>query len=159
MKKKTVLKIVASAMILSLAGVPAVFSAQDDHSHHHDTSKADGGKTASGADPLIEEMIKLDGVFREVVSGVALGDGARVHKALETMHGAMEKTHEGVHAGTVKLKKNADRLEEFVRLDKSFHNDLETLAHASHENDSQKMLSLTKKLLDGCINCHQTFRK
>ncbi len=52
-----------------------------------------------GDDPLIEEMVQLDAVFREVVSGVSLGDGARVHRALETLHSTMEKTLEGVHCG------------------------------------------------------------
>src|SRR5689334_21430034 len=88
-----------------------------------------GGRTAealenrtrhggAGTNPLIEEMVVLDSVFRKVVSAVALGDGARVHKALETIHGAMEKTHEGVHAGTVTLRKNNDRMKEFVKMDK-----------------------------------------
>jgi hypothetical protein len=42
-------------------------------------------------------MIKLDGVFRDVVSAVALGDGISVRKSLKTTHGTVEKTHEGVH--------------------------------------------------------------
>src|SRR5512143_1089550 len=62
----------------------------------------------AGTNPLIEEMVLLDSVFCKVVSAVALGDGARVHTALESMHGAMEKTHEGVHAGMVTLPKNND---------------------------------------------------
>lgn len=155
--KKPFKRIAVSSMILSLALMPSAFSA-DDNSHHHHPAPSAGDK-ASGANPLIEEMIKLDKVYHEIVSGVSLGDGARVHEALESMHGTMEKTHEGVQAGTVKLQKNAHRLAEFVKMDKNFHHDLKTLAHAAHKNDRKAMLSLTKKLLDGCVNCHRTFRK
>jgi len=107
---------------------------------------------------LIEEMMTLNNVFRDVVTGVALGDGASVHKALEAMHGTMEKTHAGVHEGTVKLRKNAGRLKEFVDLDQAFHAKLETLARAAHRNDQAEMLSLTKELLDRCVGCHRDFR-
>ncbi|TAN43922.1 MAG: hypothetical protein EPN22_08510 [Nitrospirae bacterium] len=113
---------------------------------------------ASGANPLVEEMIILDGVFREVVSAVALGDSERVHKALHSMHGTMEKTHEGVHHGTVKIPKNSHRVKEFVKMDKQFHHELEALAHAAHKNDTKKMTALTQKLLAGCVSCHKTFR-
>jgi hypothetical protein len=114
---------------------------------------------AKGSSPLIEEMEILDGVFREVVSAVSLGDGMAVHKALESMHGTMEKTHEGVSEGTVQLHKNAHMLEEFIQMDKEFHQKLEKLAHAAHENNQEEMLSLTKSLLDDCVRCHQGFRE
>jgi len=154
MKKKTAIKLAILLIALSFAALPAVMSAGQDvnkHSHHE--------KSHSTANPLIKEMIILDNVFREVVSAVSLGDGEKVHKVLHHMHGTMEKTHEGVHAGTVKIPKNAHQVDEFVKLDKEFHDNLEALAHAAHKNNKKEMLSLTKKLLEGCVNCHQTFRK
>ena len=111
-----------------------------------------------GGNPLIEEMVALDAVFRDVVSGVAMSDGHRVHEALEKMHGAMEKTHEGVKHGSVTLKKNANRLSDFVEQDKQFHGKLEDLAKAAHKNDGNAMVSLTKDLLDRCVKCHRDFR-
>ncbi|MBZ0157767.1 MAG: hypothetical protein K8I29_16345 [Alphaproteobacteria bacterium] len=117
------------------------------------------GHDHSGPNPLMEEMLLLDTAFREVVSAVALGDGERVHKALHSMHGTMEKTHKGVHAGSVVIPKNAHRINEFVAMDKEFHQTLEKLAEGAHRNDRKEMLSLTKRLLDGCVQCHQTFRK
>ena len=141
---------IASSVFFLL--IPALLmAAQNGHRHEHDEK---GMKN-----PLMEEMIILDGVFRDVVSAVSLGDGAKVHSALEAMHGTMEKTHEGVHAGTVKVPRNSDRLDEFVRMDKEFHGNLEALAHAAHADDQQTMLNLTKKLLDGCVSCHRIFRK
>ncbi|MBI5142179.1 MAG: cytochrome c [Nitrospirae bacterium] len=124
------------------------FAADDAHKSGH-----------PGVNPLIEEMVILDGVFRDVVSGVALADGEKVHNALKSMHGTMEKTHEGVHEGKVTIPKNADRVREFVKMDKRFHRDLEALAHAAHGNDIKAMEKLTGKLLHGCIACHETFRK
>lgn len=119
---------------------------------------APAGHAGHGENPLLDEMVKLDAVFRDVVSGVSLGNGARVHDALEAMHGTMEKTHEGVHHGTVVIPKNADRVKEFVALDKQFHQRLEALAHAAHKNDQNAMVKITKELLDGCVQCHRMFR-
>lgn len=141
------------AIFFSWVFTPAV-NAKDSHPDTEKVSVADAGKN-----PLIEEMELLDGVFREVVSGVAIGDGEQVHKALQSMHGAMEKTHEGVHEGTVEIPKNANREEEFIQMDKTFHRDLERLAQAAHQNDWQGMLSITKSLLDMCVQCHREFRE
>lgn len=156
------------AIIAALALVPAAPYAEQEngkdehhkthnekhHKMHHEGSHEHGGD----ANPLIEEMVRLDGVFREVVSGVALGDGEKVHEALEQMHGTMEKTHEGVHSGKVVIRKNADRLDEFVRMDKEFHESLERLAHVAHEGDQQGMLDITQSLLRGCVECHKAYR-
>jgi cytochrome c556 len=140
-------------VVLSLMILPVLVSGQERPGQNVATAPA--GRSDN---PLLEEMTKLDAVFRDVVSGVSLGDGARVHQALETMHGTMEKTHEGVHHGTVKVPKNAARVKEFVNLDKKFHAKLETLSRAAHKNDQAAMLKLTKELLDGCVQCHRTFR-
>lgn len=149
--KKTGKKIAAGLVFCLLAAIPAVYAGHD-HSKMHAADDR-------GANPLIEEMLKLDEVFHAVVSGVALGDNERVHAALESMHGAMEKTHEGVKAGKVTIPKNPQKVKEFEKMDKEFHDKLETLAHAAQKNDQKKMLVLTKQLLDGCVACHQMFRK
>ncbi len=145
--------IIASVGILSLMVIPLLSLGGHEHGSHQENT------TGAGPSPLIEEMVRLDAMFRDVVSGVALGNGGRVHAAIETMHGAMEKTHEGVHHGTVVLGKNADRLNEFIARDKQFHEKLEKLSLASHSNDQKKMVALTKELLDGCVNCHRDFRQ
>lgn len=155
MKRSFYGRIMVVLTVALFAGIPSIFSTG--YAMHPQES----GPSASGTEenPLIEEMIILDSAFREVVSAVAMGDGERVHKALHAMHGTMEKTHAGVHEGKVRIPKNADRQEEFVRMDVEFHRDIEGLAEAGMKNDQEKMLTLTKKLLDGCVNCHNTFRK
>ena len=131
-------------------------SGGSDHDEKHHAGEL---RHEHGGNPLIEEMVALDAVFRDVVSAVAMSDGHRVHEALEKMHGTMEKTHEGVKHGTVTLKKNADRMKDFVAQDKQFHGKLEDLAKAAHKNDGNAMLSLTKDLLDRCVKCHKDFRQ
>ena len=136
-----------------LLGLTPVLLAEEHPGNENAKQAAD-----AGASPLIEEMVRLDAVFREVVSGVALDDADRVRKAVEAMHGYMEKTHQGVHRGTVKITKNADRIEDFVKLDRQFHADLEKLEDVAGKNDRSAMLRLTKKLLDQCVSCHRGFR-
>ena len=153
--KRTNRPALAALLALFLFSLP-IFgngSTQDAHPEHH----ASAGH-AQSVNPLIEEMITLDAVFRDVVSGVAVSDGKRVHEALEKMHGSMERTHEGVHQGTVTLRKNADRLPQFIEKDRQFHHGLEELAAAAHRNDGPAMLKLTKELLDGCVSCHREYR-
>ncbi|MCE5312175.1 MAG: hypothetical protein LLF86_03385, partial [Nitrospiraceae bacterium] len=107
---------------------------------------------------LIQEMVTLDSTFKEIVSAVALGSGERVIKAIEPMHGTMEKTHAAVQSGDVKIRKNQNKLSTFIKMDKDFHTNLTSLAAASKKNDQKLMLSTTKKLMDGCVACHQMFR-
>ncbi|MHB8845313.1 MAG: cytochrome c [Nitrospirota bacterium] len=144
---------IAASAILSFSA----FGGSDDK--HHAAEHSAQHKHEHAGSPLIDEMVALDAVFRDVVSAVAMSDGRRVHVALETMHGTMEKTHEGVKHGTVTLKKNADRMNDFVAQDKQFHGKLEDLAKAAHKNDGSAMLALTKDLLDRCVKCHRDFRQ
>ena len=144
---------IAAAVITA---APAVFAGP--HEGHDHRAMHYGGHDG-GINPLIEEMRQLDKVFSDIVSGVALGDGARVRAAVESLHGSMEKTHEGLHAGKVTIAKNPKRVNDFVRMDKEFHGRLEMLAHAADRNNQRRMLTLTKQLLEGCVSCHQTFRQ
>jgi cytochrome c556 len=156
--KKLMLTIlsIAAAVIVSQ---PVRAENEHTHGHHVDTQKDHAQSVHEhSSNPLVEEMNMLDAVFRDIVSGVAINDNKRVHDALETMHGTMDKTHEGVHQGTVKLKKNTQRLKEFIEMDKQFHAKLEELAKAAHSNNEKTMLSLTKDLLDRCVQCHREFR-
>ena len=147
MKKSEFLK--AAFITAVIATTPFVAGAVD-HSHHD--------AFPAGSNALVEEMKALDAVFREVVSAVALGDGHKVHQALESMHGKMEKTQEALHAGKVVLRKNAAKAAEFEKMDKDFHARLETLGRAARKGDSKGMTEITKKLLDGCLSCHNKFR-
>lgn len=150
---------IAASAIVTLSAFGGSDHDEKHHSSEHKHGSLSQGTHEHGVNPLIEEMVALDAVFRDVVSAVAMSDGHRVHEALEKMHGTMEKTHAGVKHGTVTLKKNADRLKDFVEQDKQFHGKLEDLAKAAHKNDTGSMLALTKDLLDRCVRCHRDFRQ
>jgi len=152
MKKTAFLK--AAAVSALLISATPVVAGSADHSHH----EAPPNAATAGSGALVEEMKALDAVFREVVSAVALGDGHKVHQALESMHGRMEKTQEALHKGEVKLRKNASKMAEFEKMDKEFHANLESLAGAARKGDRQNMTVVAKKLLDGCVACHNQFR-
>lgn len=142
-------------VLLLFAGFPMPVCAEHDNNVGHSLSPTPG----TAPNPLIEEMMTLDSVFRDIVSAVALADAEKVQKALAPMHGAMEKTHEGIHAGTVTIPKNAARMNEFVKRDRKFHEMLEALDRAAGHNHQQEMLRITKQLLDECVQCHSAFRR
>ena len=161
-----------AAALACLLFVPALSTAAEHgHSSHHKgqeiTAPADSSavipekEPAHGwtRNPLVEEMRQLDSSFREIVSAVALGDGGRVHKAIEIMHGRMERTQEAIHSGEVKVPRNPGRVKEFIALDREFHSNLERLAHSAEADNRPKMLLYTKKLMDGCVKCHTVFKK
>jgi cytochrome c556 len=147
--------VVLFAVFLLFAGFPSLVCAGHDNNAIHSPSPS----TSAAPNPLIEEMLTLDSVFRNIVSAVALTDAEKIQKAMVPLHGAMEKTHEGIHAGTVTLPKNAARIGEFVERDRKFHDMLEALDRAAGHNHQQEMLRITKQLLDGCVQCHRMFRK
>lgn len=154
MRHRTRHLILFSAILL-LAGIPTLaFSQQPAHSPH----PLHAATVQSGANPLIEEMMVLDRAFRDIVSAVSLGDTDAVHRALEPLHGTMEKTHEGIRTGTVTIRKNAARITEFKSMDLAFHAKLEALGRAAHRKNKKEMLRITKVLLEGCVQCHTKFR-
>lgn len=147
-------KFLFAVTALAIAAPATIYAAQG-HDHH---AAAAAGHKATGSE-LKEEMYQLDKAFREIVSGVALGNGQRVFKAIHTLHGKREATQHALHEGKIKLPKNQERANEFEEMDNEFHKDLELLASAAKKNDGPKMAALTKKLLDSCVSCHNTFRK
>lgn len=152
------LKAIRCKFLLPVLFIFALLTAGIVSGHQGHSLQSLGSTTNSAQDPLIEEMTALDSAFRDIVSAIALGNNEQVRKALESMHGAMEKTHVGIHAGTVTLRKNASRIKEFIERDQAFHEKLEALDRAARHENEREMLRITKQLLDGCVQCHQRFR-
>lgn len=153
--RSTTRHLILFSAVLILAGMPTLARSQHPA---HTTHPEHAATVQSGANPLVEEMLALDRAFREIVSAVSLGDTDAVHTALEPLHGTMEKTHKGVHAGTVILRKNPGLITEFKRMDMAFHAKLEALGRAAHHKNKKEMLRITKQLLEGCVQCHTKFR-
>jgi cytochrome c556 len=150
----TTLHLALFVAVLFLAAIPRLAFSQ----HPANSHLSDAATVQTGANPLIEEMTLLDRAFRDIVSAVSLGDTAAVHKALEPLHGTMEKTHNGVRAGRVTLRRNAGRIKEFKTMDLAFHAKLEALSRAAQHKNNKEMLRITKLLLEGCVQCHSKFR-
>ncbi len=104
-------------------------------------------------------MMTHDSAFGKIVSAVALGDSDKVHKAILSMHGTMDKTLEGVRTRTVTLPKNSTRIPEFIDMDLKFRAKLEALDRAARHNNQREMQRITNMLLAACVKCHQTFRQ
>ncbi len=51
-----------------------------------------------------------------------------------------------------------DKIKQFIKMDKEFHENMEILIEASQKGDTKKMQEITHKLLNGCIDCHNKFR-
>lgn len=114
---------------------------------------------AVGDNPILDEMVIVDKAFREIVSAVAVGSGPKVLRALQPLHAASEKTYDDLHSGALTLPKNEKNISEFVNMDEKFHHHIEKLAEAAHKDNKDTMLSITKKLMDACVNCHKTFKQ
>jgi cytochrome c556 len=143
---------VCFSALLLFVGFPSRLCYGNDENHVK-------GSQAPASNPLIEEMRTLDSAFRDIVSAVAIDDTVKVQAALQSVtDSSMEKTHEGMIAGTVILPKNMSRRKEFIERDKKFHEKLAALDRAARRNNQREMLRITKQLLDWCVQCHQRFK-
>jgi cytochrome c556 len=152
--------VVRNTVLISLLFLIAGLAVKTASSHEKNyTLHSRGTATISEASPLTEEMTTLDSAFREIVSAVALDDSDNVRKAIASMRGTKERTHEGIHAGTVILPKNAARVKDFIERDRNFHDKLEALDRAARHNNLREMQRITHQLLNACIQCHQVYRQ
>jgi cytochrome c556 len=146
-------------VFISLAFLMTVLALKPVSSHENYSLKSRATATISETNPLIGEMTALGGAFRDIVSAVVLGDSGPVQRAIASMSGTREKTHEGIHAGTVVLPKNAARVKDFIEMDRAFHDKLEALNRAARHNNLREMQRITHQLMNACVQCHQMFRK
>lgn len=142
-KRRRTMRILRNCIFMSLMLVAVSVSAEDRHM----------------SNPLVEEMRSLDNSIREIVSAVANAEGERVIRSIESLQGLKEKTHHAIESGMIRLPKNQHRVKEFFKLDMKFHTELDLLLKAARKNNQRKMLVLTKRLLDGCVNCHRVFKR
>ena len=157
MKTRTAHLLASAAALFVLLSAGPLAAAPAGQSKRSGQSAPAGQRT--GSSPLIEEMVALDGVIREVVSAMAQADGARLAKALEPMREPIDKTQQASRAGTLSLPRNGDRIDDFQRRHEVFQAQVDALSRAGQRNDVEAMLMITKSLLESCVSCHRTFRK
>ncbi len=108
--------------------------------------------------PLSAEMGLLNEAFKGLVEGIILNRWDKIEEPFHAVHMAKQKTHEALHHKQVFLPKNTNKVAEFVKMDETFHHDLEKMLGAVKKKDQKESLRLTHKLLDQCVACHNMFR-
>ena len=134
-----------------------VFPMQAVSEQSNDPLNSHGLSTQSVRNVLVEKMMAHDLAFSRIVSAVALGDSDKVLQATLSMHGTMDKTLEGVRAGTITLPKNSPRIADFIDMDLKFRTKLEALDRAARHHNQREMQRIVSLLLSGCVKCHHTF--
>ncbi|HSR13275.1 MAG TPA: cytochrome c [Thermodesulfobacteriota bacterium] len=117
--------------------------------------------TATGqANPLREQMEALNAAFHTMIDSVILENLQAVGPALASVRQATERLEDAVKSGSpVILPKNQNRTEDFGKINFHFQVDLEDLRQAAETGQKKVVRNLVHKLMDGCVNCHERFRK
>lgn len=126
----------------------------------HEPGHADHAPPPPSSDnPIRDEMIALQDAYDTLNRAVILGDATGVAEAFHQVHARKQTTAAAIGAGTAKPPKNADRIEAFVARDEAFHALLETTVEAAGRDDLVTLQRMTTELRDGCIGCHDEFRR
>ncbi|MGZ3748819.1 MAG: hypothetical protein ACXVCD_15905 [Pseudobdellovibrionaceae bacterium] len=110
---------------------------------------------------LREEMVALEEAFETIIDAVIFSNMELIKPAVVRFHKAKEKVEEAISSGRPRiiLPKNHDKFKEFVELDIKFHEDFEVLEKAAGKGQTRVVKDQTHKLLDGCVACHERFKK
>ena len=109
---------------------------------------------------LREEMVALEEAFATIIDAVLFSNMPLVKFAVVRFHKAREKVEEAIISGSrIILPKNHDQFKEFFELNIKFHEDLASLEKAAEKGQKKAVKKQTHKLLDGCVVCHERFKK
>jgi cytochrome c556 len=119
-----------------------------------------GQTKPKGGMALREEMVALEEAFEIIIDAVVFSNMELIKPAVVRFHKAREKVEEAIGSGQrIILPKNHDKFKEFVELDIKFHEDFGALEKAAGKGQRKVVKDQTHKLLDGCVVCHERFRK
>lgn len=119
---------------------------------------AEENAPAPGANAVREEMILLDNAFKNLIDALILNNPQAIPGAFRELHAARVRTDAALEKGEARLPKNSDKMALFKQLDARFHMNLEALMEASKKGDMKRVNTLTHRLLNGCVQCHNGFR-
>jgi len=106
------------------------------------------------------EMWCLEEAFEAIIDGIIFDTMDLVNPTIPPLHKAREKVETAMNAGEkIILPKNQDKFKEFIKLDIKFYGDFEALEKAAGKGQRKVVKDQTHKLLDGCVVCHERFRK
>ena len=109
--------------------------------------------------PLKEEMWRLNAAFKGLIDALVLRKPGDIAGPFEEVLKAKAATEAALEKGEIWLPRNNDRKEEFKKMDEEFHGQIEKLIRLSKKGDMKGVQALTHRLLDGCVRCHNTFRR
>ena len=109
---------------------------------------------------LREEMVALEEAFETIIDAVIFSNMELIKPAVVRFHKARGRVEEAISSGPrIILPKNHDKFKEFIELDIKFREDFEALEKAAGKGQKKVVKDQTHKLLDGCVACHERFRK
>ena len=111
------------------------------------------------ANPLKDEMWRLNAAFKGLIDAVVLRKPGDIAGPFEEVLKAKAATEAALEKGEIWLPRNNERKEEFRKMDEAFHGQIEDLIKLSKKGDMKGVQALTHRLLDGCVRCHNTFRR
>lgn len=146
--------ITASTFALTLTLAASGWTAEDRHSH-----EAQGKKEIVPPEMAVKhEMRLLDAAFKNLLDAILLDSPDTIEAPFHEVHKAKMETEKALKSGKVKLPKNSDKLDEFVRMDEAFHGKLVKLLGAAGKRDRKGIKDSAHEILDGCVQCHNRFR-
>ena len=109
---------------------------------------------------LREEMLALEQAFESIIDALIFDNMGLIKPTIPSLNKAREKVQKAINVGEkIILPKNQDKFKEFVKLDDKFHKDFEALEKAAGKGHRGVVKDQAHKLLDGCVVCHERFRK
>lgn len=128
--------------------------------HDHGSAAPPSTSSApSGANPVQQEMVLLQGAMRTALDGIASGDVREVPHALHRVHEAKGATKAALERGGYRPPKNGDKVARFRELDEAFHGHLERMVEASARNDVAATGEAFGAAVGACQGCHAEFRR
>ncbi len=114
-------------------------------------------KTATN--PLKEEMWRLSAAFKGLINSLVLGTPSDVARPFEEVLKSRDAANAALKKGVIWLPKNNNRQAEFMRMDEELHREIKDLIRLSQKGDSRGELAFTHRLLNGCVRCHDVFKR
>ena len=109
---------------------------------------------------LREEMVALEEAFETIIDAVIFSNMELIKPAVVRFHKARGRVEKAISSGPrIILPKNHDKFKEFIELDFKFREDFEALEKAAGKGQKKVVKDQTHKLLDGCVVCHERFRR
>ena len=113
---------------------------------------------ATTDNPIKAEMRLLNNAFNNLINSLILNNPKAIEEPFHKVRKAKSNTEKALERGDVRLPKNNDKIKQFIKMDKEFHENMEILIEASRKGDMNKVQKTAHELLNGCIGCHNKFR-